>query len=338
MIQDHIQNQIQNQIQNRAQDRIYCDRRDFLRRSGHTLLAGSGLVAALTWLSGCQTMGALGDVGATIASATGVVTPQQAGAIRRSSAALAKTFEDITPEQEYYIGRTVGAVIVNQYGVDANPAANAYLNVMGTTLALASARPETFGGYHFLILNADEINAFAAPGGFIFISRGMLRCCTHEEALAAVLAHEIGHVAHGHGLQAIERSRLTSALTIMAVEGAKTFAGGDLAQLVSAFEDSITDITGTLIKTGYSRAFEREADRAAVATLKYVGYDPNGLVDMLQVMESRLTPGGLDFARTHPEPASRISDIQKNIGGHAPIQLHPARQARFEKAMAAYRV
>lgn len=314
----------------------HYNRRDFLHTGGKTLITGLGVGALATWLTGCQTMGALGDIGAGIASATGTITPQQAESIRRSSAALAKTFEDLTPEQEYYIGRTVGAVIVNQYGVDASEAANAYLNLLGTTLSLASLRPETFGGYHFLILDSDEINAFAAPGGFIFISRGMLRCCAHEDAIAAVLAHEIGHVQHGHGLQAIEKSRLTSALTIMAMEGARTFAGGDLAKLVTAFEGSVSDITGTLISSGYSRSFERQADQAAIAILQNVGYNPNGLVDMLRVMETRLTPGGLDFAKTHPAPASRIQDIQAAIGAYTPVQPQATRQARFQRALGGF--
>jgi beta-barrel assembly-enhancing protease len=86
--------------------------------------------------------------------------------------------------------------------------------------------PETFGGYHFLILDSDEINAFAAPGGLIFVTRGMLRCCDSEDAVAAVLAHEVGHVQHQHGIQTIRKPALTSAFTILAAEGAGPWAGG----------------------------------------------------------------------------------------------------------------
>ena len=93
------------------------------------------------------------------------------------------------------------------------------------TLSKTSDLPETFGGYHFLILDSDEINAFAAPGGFIFVTRGLLRCCKHEDAAAAVLAHEIGHVELRHGLQAIKKSRITTALTTLGIAGVKTFGG-----------------------------------------------------------------------------------------------------------------
>jgi predicted Zn-dependent protease len=189
--------------------------------------------------------------------------------------------------------------------------------------------PETFGGYHFLIQDSDEINALAAPGGLIFITRGMLRCCQHEDAVAAVLAHEIGHVQAKHGLQAVKKSRITSALTTIGIEGTKSFGGEELAELTETFENSISDITATLVNNGYSRGFEREADKAALTILKRVGYDPNGLVDMLSVMSKKLKPGGLDFAKTHPSPASRIADIQKIIGETTKVIKPEPRQARF---------
>jgi predicted Zn-dependent protease len=204
---------------------------------------------------------------------------------------------------------------------------------MGQTLAQASDRPETFGGYHFMIQDSDEINALAAPGGLVFITRGMLRCCPNEDAVAAVLAHEIGHVQHQHGLQAIKKSRLTEALTTLAVEGAKTFGKEQLAGLTRAFEDSITDITSTLINSGYSRAFENTADVAAVNILQRVGYNPNGLVEMLQQMDRQLKPGRLDFAKTHPDPKTRIEQITPLIGPYKPVKVIKNRQNRLEAAL-----
>ena len=132
---------------------------------------------------GCQAMGPLAKVGA----ATGIITGAQAESIGRVSDAVSKAAEEINPEQEYYIGRTIGAVITSKYKVYQNNSATDYINVMGQGLSKFSDMPETFGGYHFLVLDSDEINAFAAPGGFIFISRGLLRCCKDEDAVAAVL-------------------------------------------------------------------------------------------------------------------------------------------------------
>lgn len=246
---------------------------------------------------------------------------------------IAKSFQDITPEEEYYLGRAVGATIVAQYKPYNNQEANYYLNLLGQILAQASDMPETFGGYHFLILDSDEINAFAAPGGLIFVTRGLLRCAKHEDALAAVLAHEIGHVQHKHGLQSIKKSRLSSALTTIAIKGIEAKTEGSLATLTGIFQDSITDITTTMVNNGYSRSFEREADKASVTILQRVGYDPNGLIDILRIMEERLDPEGKDFAKTHPSPASRIADIQEFIGDYVEVKTPEARQSRFEVAL-----
>jgi predicted Zn-dependent protease len=295
---------------------------------------GLGIMLALPFfISGCQSMEAMTDIGTSLGKSVGILTESQAESISKSSKAVARSFEDFTTEQEYYIGRTVGAVITNKYKPYQNESANAYINLLGQTLVQASDMPETFNGYHFLILDSNEINALSAPGGLIFITRGLLRCCRNEDAVAAVLAHEIGHVEFKHGLQAIKKSRITSALLIIGTESAKTFGGEDLANLTKTFEDSITDITSTMINNGYSRSFEHQADDAAVTILKRVGYDPDGLVDMLKEMEKRLKPGGLDFAKTHPSPESRIADIQKQIGKYSKVQEPEIRQKRFLSAL-----
>ena len=291
------------------------------------------LLAGLAGWEGCATFDQVAEMGASLAQSQGVVTGEQAEAITKVTTAVAKTFEDITPEQEYYIGRSIGAVIVSKYKPYPDTEANDYLNLLGQTLAQASDRPETFGGYHFQILDSDEINAFAAPGGLIFVSRGMLRNCRNEDAAAAVLAHEIAHVQLRHGLQAIDKSRLTQALTTITAESAKTLGGKELSDLARAFEGSVGDITSALINNGYSRGFEREADAAAVTILSRVGYDPNALVGMLREMEKNLKPGGPDFARTHPSPQSLIEDIDSLHIGTPALYEVSARQGRFRKAL-----
>jgi predicted Zn-dependent protease len=297
-------------------------------------LAAGGAAFSAAWLAGCKEVGQVADLGASLGTATGTISEAQAESLRKSAHAVARTFEDFTPEQEYYIGRTVGAVVLEKYPPWDNARATRYLNLMGKTLSLASERPETFGGYHFLIQDSDEINALSAPGGLVFITRGMLRCCRTEDAAAAVLAHEIGHVQIQHGLRAIEKARVTEALTTLGVESAKTFGDAEVAKLTETFGNSISDITKTLIVNGYSRDFERQADLAAVSIMKQVGYDPQALVDMLRVMERNLVPGRLDFARTHPSPESRIAELEGVIGPYQPVRQPGARQRRFEEAMA----
>lgn len=302
-----------------------------MKRRWAIVSAAFVLLLSLLHLSGCKTIESLGEIGCQVGQATGTMTEEQAESLSRVSKALAKTFADITPEQEYYIGRAVAATVLKAYPPYDNPEANRYLNILGQTLAQASDKPETFGGYHFLLLDSDDINAFAAPGGFIFISRGMIRLCRTEDDLAAVLAHEVGHVQHLHGLRAIKSGRLTSALTTLAIEGAKSFGGKELGELTTAFEGSISDITTTMMNNGYSRSSEREADRAAVKIMRRVGYDPRGLIAMLKEMKKDLKPGGLDFAKTHPDPNDRIKDIEKEIGFSTPSIPPSVRQERFQR-------
>ncbi len=244
-----------------------------------------------------------------------------------------KSFNTNPDEQEYYIGRAVGATIAGKYTVYDNPQANEYVNLVGQTLAQASKRPEIYGGYHFQILDSDEINAFAAPGGLIFVTRGILRCTRQEDALAAVLAHEIAHVQHKHGMQAIKKSRFTSMLVEIGFEVFDYFVDSDIGVIVGILEDSITDITTTMINAGYSRSFERGADKTAITIMKRVGYDANGLVDMLMIMAERLDPQGKDFAKTHPSPTDRIKDIRKIVGEYQDVTVSEARQSRFEAAL-----
>jgi predicted Zn-dependent protease len=299
-------------------------------RSGLLIL---GAAAGALAVAGCAALQPLTEVGTAVAVAAREITPEQARSINRSAAAVGKTFESITPEQEYYVGRTVAATLLSTRPVWKNRAATDYLNLMLQTLALASGRPETFGGYHLLVLDSDTINAFAAPGGFVLVTRGMLRCCRREDEVAAVLAHEIGHVAEQHGLQSINRSRITSALTILAAESAKTFGGRDVAELARAFEGSVADVTSTLVTSGYSRHFEEEADQEAFRTLRRAGYDPAALVAMLEEMARRLKPGGLDFARTHPDPGVRIGKLRPLLSDAPSAAAPQKRQARFERAL-----
>ena len=109
----------------------------------------------------------------------------------------------------------------------------------------------------------------------------MIRLCKTEDALAAVLAHEISHAVGKHGLKTIKDLQAHDAFTIMASEAANNYGPAELSRLTEAFGESITDITSTMMKSGYSRALEREADRGAVIILERVGYNPRAFVRCL---------------------------------------------------------
>ena len=291
------------------------------------------ILLTLMTLMGCAAVETATTVATTVGEATGTISKSQGQAIRKSTAAVSKSLEDFTPEQEYYIGRTVGVVVLGKYPALADAKVNAYLNVLGQTLAQASDMPELFSGYHFLVLDSDDINAFATPGGHIFITRGLIRCCRTEDALAAVLAHEIGHVQLRHGMKAIEQARMTEALSILAQEGAKSFGSQEVAQLTQAFGGVISDITSTMINKGYSRSSEYQADAAALSILQRMGYNPGALTDMLGVMARQMKPGGSDFAKTHPAPQSRIAELKTGGKSIAVAETPAVRKERFTKAV-----
>jgi len=280
-------------------------------------------------MSGCEEMEQLVD----FAQQQGAIDANEAESINRGAAALEKSWQDLTPEQEYYIGRAVTARVFQSYTPLNQSAANTYLNLLGQTLAIFSERPETFGGYHFVLLDSDEINAFAAPGGLIMVSRGMVSCCQTEDELASVLAHEICHVELEHGLRAIKQGRLTEALTIVAAESAKQLGSEDLAAVTREFEGSVGDVVMTLTTSGYSRTQERDADAAAVRLLQRAGYPGSAMITMLNRMDERLDyAGGLGFAKTHPSASSRANALTRVVVASAPV-VDAARQTRFSAAM-----
>lgn len=298
------------------------------------LLVLSLLLPALLFFSSCQSMLTKTVKATNQAEKAGAISVSTAESIKKSTGAVSRSIEEFTPEQEYYIGRSVAAVILTKYPSYPNQPANEYLNLLGQTLAKVSDMPEIFYGYRFLVLNSNEINAFATPGGHIFITMGLLRCCRNEDAVAAILAHEIGHIQLKHGMQAIKKARVTDAVTTITTESVRVLAPNEVSNFTETFGGVITDIT-TMIQSGYSRSFEYAADDAAQTILRRVGYDPNGLVAMLMVMGKNLKPGEqAGFAKTHPAPQERIDEILRRTGGkYAQVKTPKARQGRFMKAV-----
>ena len=297
-----------------------------------TLLPCAAVVLAALALFGCRNPEGLSQALGSFGSIGGVPVGDYAASAAKGVTAVAHAAEDFNPEQEYYIGRAVGASLLAKYQPYNNAAANTYVNEVGQSLAMFSDMPQTYGGYHFLIVDSAEINAFAAPGGLIFITRGMLRCCSGENALAAVLAHEIAHVQGKDALRAIKRARTTEALAIIGGEAVKHAGGAQLSQLTNLFADSIGDIMTTMVNNGYSRTLEYQADKTAVAILTRTGYAAAGLPAMLAEMQKRLTPGGADFAKTHPNPGDRITELA-NLARVAEVNEPEVRAARFKAAL-----
>lgn len=278
---------------------------------GHVL--GAAFFAsslALVFLTSCSVV----QQGAGILAETGQISESDRQSIVKTSQAVRQTFADITEEEEYYIGRSVAALILARYPVYENDALTRYVNTVGQAVVFSSNRPETYAGYHFLILDTEEVNAMAAPGGFIFVSKGLLERCQNEEMLAAILAHEVGHVCAKHGLQSIKKSRLIDAFRIIGEEAAQRYGSEELAQLTSIFEDVLGDIVEKLIERGYDRKFEHEADGLAVKFAALTGYSPQGLAAFLGTLAGdSAAASGKGWFKTHPTPESRLERVRKDI-------------------------
>jgi predicted Zn-dependent protease len=304
------------------------------------LLMIAGLLLTLSTCSSLLSGFSLGNIAGTAMGAAAGNPDDQAtmNQLNTAANAVGSAMEEITPEQEYYIGRAVAATVLTTYKAWDSPAANTYLNTLGRTLALASILPETFSGYHVLAMDTDDINAFGAPSGFILVSRGLLRCATSEDEVAAILAHEVGHVSLKHGLAAISQGRWAEAAKQLALFAGQNSDSSVLRGLTNSFGGVITDIAKTMITSGYSRDQEKEADLEAVRILHDVGYDPSALVRVLKAMEPRLKPDGKDFAKTHPDPETRIAYLVPAIQAMTPVPAATAaqlkaRQARWQAAL-----
>lgn len=285
---------------------------------------------------GCAARGspALGSIAGQIFSATGLGTASQGEALFAAGGKIAEGWEGFSESEEYYLGRGVAATILGRYKPMRDQALVKYVSTVGATLAAHSDRPETYKGYRFAVLDTNEVNAMAAPSGFIFVTKGMIRQLPDEDALAAVLAHEIAHVVKGHGVAAVSQANFAAAGAILAKEGASmAMQGNQLLQLANVFEDSIEDVTETLLTKGYSKSQEYDADEYAIELMKRAGYNPNALVVMLsklEAMDAGDDAGG--WFSTHPDPDDRKDEIDGSIEHTGSEENQKRRQARFEKA------
>ncbi len=238
--------------------------------------------------------------------------------------------KDISETEEYFIGRAVAANIFHGYTPVSDSDVQTYLNQVGRAVSVFSPRPATYGGYHFLLLDSDEINAMSCPGGLVFISRGLYELAESEDELAAILAHEISHVALKHGLHSVEKAKWTGAFAQLGTAAAENYGSDEVRELSESYGDVVSDITTNLVTRGYSRDSEKQADSLAVAILDRSGYDPAALRRVLQAMAAIDSRSGPGFWQTHPSPEDRLEVVEEALGGCSGTPLGVAqRTARF---------
>jgi predicted Zn-dependent protease len=299
-------------------------------------LYGAGLVLLLFLVFGCAEAV---RVGTTIGAGTGKISKEDKERLDRLAVQTERAARPMTDQEEHYLGRAVAATILGQYRLYRDDRLARYLNEVGQSLALASERPFTFGGYRFGVLDSEEVNALSCPGGTILITRGMLRRAQNEEELAAILSHEIGHVSNRDGLKAIQQGRWMEVVTLLGSEAARKAGGAEMTKLVSLFEGSVQDVVKTLLTSGYSREQEGHADRGALTLLQRFGYDPTGLPDFLRELGKEQTGGGkAGMFTTHPGMGERENVARSIIAANRwPLRNHVERDRRFQQALQSIR-
>lgn len=221
------------------------------------------------------------------------------------------TDETFTVEQKYYIGRAVSANILAKYQIYNSAKTQKYLSEICQTLVLNSEQSVLFNGWTIFILDSNEINAFATSGGHILITRGLLKCADSEDALAAVIAHEISHVVLGHSIKALETNKKVDSFTDkwkLMVSSSDSVLGEKFTSSLEDFTDLVDDVASNIFEKGYSQIQEFEADSNALQLMAIAGYNPNAMVRMLEkIKQNESLSKGMN---NHPSAESRISNVK----------------------------
>ncbi len=224
-------------------------------------------------------------------------------------------------EKEVAIGKALAQQVEAQVKLIDDPVISEYVNRIGQNLVRNSDAKVPFT---IKVIDSDEVNAFALPGGFFFINSGVLIEADDESELAGVMAHEIAHVAARHGTRTATRGEIANILSIPLI-----FLGGGVGY-------GARQAAGILVPVGFlkfSRAFEKEADMLGLQYMYKTGYDPQSLVtafEKLQAKEKK-KPGTLSkiFA-SHPQISDRISESQKIINGFRPLESYIITTSEFD--------
>lgn len=253
------------------------------------------------------------------ASVLAIATVLALAACSTNPATGRSQFDMLSPEQEIALGTEAAPQLIQEFGGPIpSPDVQAYVNEVGRRVA-ATVEPEFADlPWEFHAVNSPIINAFALPGGKVFVSRGMLEAMTNEAQLAGVLAHEVGHVTARH---VNERVTQQTGLGLgVAVVGAVIGDGGTSAQIVQA----ASQIGGDLVLKSFSRDQEHESDTLGLRYMTRAGYSAEGMLQVMQILESA-GGGGVEWLSTHPNPGSRIEEISDAMAKYPGGELHADR-------------
>ena len=235
---------------------------------------------------------------------------------------LSRSVETIDEPREIEIGRQLAAVLLGSKPLHPDMQLQRYVNQLGRWISLQSERPGL--PWTFIVLDDTGYNAFAAPGGYVFVTKGLIDRCADEAELAGILAHEITHVTAKHHLHAMRKTAQSGVFTQLVASQIKTNAVGNL--VASQF----LALGRNLYARGLDQTDEFHSDRNGVALAARAGFDPYGLVAVLQQLRPA-TPDNPMFTlalATHPPAQARLDQLEQAMGkrldgyaGAAPVTV-----------------
>mgnify|MGYP002854171597 CR=1 FL=1 len=240
-------------------------------------------------------------------------------------------YSEIGPVQEFQMGKTVAARIFPLYkAVDPGDRRALYVSCVGEALARASNDPMPYHGYVFTLLESDEVNAFAVPGGFVFVTTGMLDFLRDEDELAAILGHEMGHMELRHGVKAVGKEKILQLFNLLKEIGTEGGGEGEgLSEQAKELIDSVFGKMFTAIRNGYGVEIESQADWRSLQLCARLGYDTMALYQVLERFKAEKgSYGGASY------PAERGADIlayRQQLGYDGDSVPAPGRDTRSKR-------
>ena len=240
--------------------------------------------------------------------------------ILQQSVNTLQALQPIAYKEEKAIGGRLAVEVFNRYGgAYKDPELLRYINLVGQAVADVSSRPDI--DYHFAVLNTENPNAFATPGGYVFVSIGLLKLIQNEAQLAGVLAHEVAHISQKHALQTLGRSRSLqgiSALTLTVMD-----------ENPGLFDKLIDEVSEVLFTRGLDKDLEFEADRYGREFAYRMGYYPEGLQNFIHQLGKSKEGESSIFMSTHPSTGERFNRLKKSMSRYEKASLYPILGKRF---------
>ena len=240
--------------------------------------------------------------------------------VLKQSVNTLKALQPIGFEEEKALGGRLAIEVFSRYGGAYNdPELLRYINLVGRAVADVSNRPDI--DYHFAILNTEFPNAFATPGGYVFVSIGLLKMIQNEAQLAGVLAHEVAHISQKHALQTLERSRSLQGVSALTLTMMDEDSG--------LFDKLIDEVSNVLFTHGLDKELEFEADRYGREFAYRMGYYPDGLQKFIRTLGTSKEGEDSIFMSTHPSTNERYNRLNKTSKKYQKASLYPLLGKRF---------